>query len=169
MRNYKKDLFHSCLKRNNRTKTKLYFVYLKIEFSFKGIGFYLAITLSLNSQIVISLIKRLGSNNSKDWTFAFGPLTVLNVTYSPNYEISFLYQNISLLTNAYLMSSSTLILSGVLSFITIQFQLLKTNIRNITENSHKIMKQVRNPTPKIQLINNKMLYYYIIIYYCIRH
>ncbi|KAF2903573.1 hypothetical protein ILUMI_02614 [Ignelater luminosus] len=42
--------------------------------------------------VAYTLIKRITRINSQDWILPFGPITILNISYSPNYEISWMYQ-----------------------------------------------------------------------------
>ncbi|KAF2887608.1 hypothetical protein ILUMI_18565 [Ignelater luminosus] len=81
------------------------------------------------------VMKRIKSDDYHDWRFTYGKLTVLNVTYSPNYEISWFYQTFCIASVASHFTTIDLVTSGVLAHISCQFQILQNNIKRIVKNS----------------------------------
>ncbi|KAF2898513.1 hypothetical protein ILUMI_07661, partial [Ignelater luminosus] len=79
------------------------------------------------------------SNDYHDWEFSYGPLTVLNITYSPNYEISWLFQTICMNSFAAYFSATDLITAAILVHISFQFKLLQNYIKEIVKVSYKEM------------------------------
>ncbi|KAF2904132.1 hypothetical protein ILUMI_02043 [Ignelater luminosus] len=91
---------------------------------------------------VFTLMKRIRSSDYHDWEFTYGPLTVLNVTYTPNYEITWLYQIICTSTIGFNHSTINLIMAGILAHSSVQFKVLQNNLRRIVQNAHGFMMKV---------------------------
>ncbi|KAF2894729.1 hypothetical protein ILUMI_11442 [Ignelater luminosus] len=66
--------------------------------------------------VAYTIMKRITSSNPQDWAFAFGPITFFNVTYSPNYEILWMYQNISVFCIVSNLLQAISILAAILTF-----------------------------------------------------
>ncbi|KAF2887360.1 hypothetical protein ILUMI_18813, partial [Ignelater luminosus] len=97
------------------------------------------LTVSYFLPVVYTVIKRTTSINPQDWMLAFGPITVLNVSYSPNYEITWMYQNICMFYVALNFCQVILILAGMLAFVSAQFKMLQNNFSRIILNGYKKM------------------------------
>lgn len=89
-----------------------------------------------------ALSTRLRRNDYHKWMLPYGPLTILDVTYGPNYVISLLYQTLCMLVYGGVYASSDLILTGVLAHISYQFKVLQYYLRNIVLLSRKDVLKV---------------------------
>ncbi|KAK5640861.1 hypothetical protein RI129_009408 [Pyrocoelia pectoralis] len=90
---------------------------------------------------IATLIKRIRSNDHRNWEFTYGPLTVLDVTRSPYFEITWLYQIMCVTVIGLSHSSIILIFSEILGHTSVQFKMLQNNLMQITENAHRLMTQ----------------------------
>ncbi|XP_031352931.1 odorant receptor 67a-like isoform X2 [Photinus pyralis] len=99
---------------------------------------------TVGMSIVATIIKRVRSSDYRDWEFTYGPLTVLDVTRSPYFEITWLYQITCVLVIGLTHCSVILIISEILGHASVQFKILQNNLSQVTENAHRIMtKKVR--------------------------
>ncbi|KAF2903572.1 hypothetical protein ILUMI_02613 [Ignelater luminosus] len=89
--------------------------------------------------VAYTVIRRITSSNPQDWILAFGPITVLNVSYSPNYDILWMYQNICTFCIALNFCQIILILAAMLAFVSTQFKMLQNNFSRIIQNGYKMM------------------------------
>ncbi|KAF2888213.1 hypothetical protein ILUMI_17960 [Ignelater luminosus] len=101
--------------------------------------YWTAVAGSVLVGFLIPLTKRIQSNDYHDWEFSYGPFTVFNVTYSPNYEMSLLFQTICMDLFAAYFSATDLITAAVLVHISFQFKLLRNYIKTIVRRSYKEM------------------------------
>ncbi|KAF2884039.1 hypothetical protein ILUMI_22157 [Ignelater luminosus] len=108
------------------------------------------ITLSIGIGNV--LFKRIKYN---DRQLPYGPLTILNVTQSHNYEILLLYQSGVIIYCCLIVASTVLIFTGLLSFVTVQFKLLQNYLKSILYCSYKAMSK--------KSLKNAVLYHLNII------
>ncbi|KAK5646401.1 hypothetical protein RI129_004865 [Pyrocoelia pectoralis] len=88
-------------------------------------------SITLTAGFLFTIIKRISSSDFHDWEFAYGPITILNVTYSPNYEISVCYQNLSIIWIGYHFVTADLLVADILVHISVQFKMLQNNFRRI--------------------------------------
>lgn len=103
---------------------------------------FLGLTFSMFSQMVYTLYVRIVSSNSEDWIMGFIHITLVNVTYSPNYEILWVYQNVSIIFLIFLASANTLLIAGLTAFVSTQFQMLQNNLKRLFYNTRKQLQQV---------------------------
>ncbi|KAF5289019.1 hypothetical protein FQA39_LY03898 [Lamprigera yunnana] len=88
-------------------------------------------TATLFAGFLFTVIRRISSNDHRDWEFAYGPITLLNITYSPNYEITLCYQNLSIIWIGYHFVTADLLVADILVHISFQFKMLQNNFRRI--------------------------------------
>ncbi|KAF5287478.1 hypothetical protein FQA39_LY04106 [Lamprigera yunnana] len=86
--------------------------------------------------ILYTLIIRISSNDYHDWVLTYGPLSVLNITSSPNYEITLFYQNFSMSCCTILFTATDLLIASVLAHISYQFQILQNYMRRLVKDTY---------------------------------
>ncbi|KAF5273048.1 hypothetical protein FQR65_LT04790 [Abscondita terminalis] len=101
----------------------------------KAVLFLGAIVSSVFSQTIYSLFLRLTRTDPNDWKMGYGEL--LNITYSPNFEIVFVYESISVIYSTMLVTTVMLIVVGVLDYITTQFKILQYNLQKLLITAEK--------------------------------
>ncbi|KAB0797232.1 hypothetical protein PPYR_08226 [Photinus pyralis] len=106
-------------------------------------------SITLTAGFLFTIIKRVSSNDFRDWEFAYGPITILNITYSPNYEISLCYQNLSIIWIGYHFVTADLLVADILVHISFQFKMLQNSFRRIVSNS--LAKQVEDKCGPVKI------------------
>ncbi|KAF2894047.1 hypothetical protein ILUMI_12127, partial [Ignelater luminosus] len=89
--------------------------------------------------IGITVMKRIKSDDYHDWEFPYGPITFLDVTHSPNYEIALTYQLVTVSYFATYFVVTDLAAAAILAHVSYQFKILQNNIENIIELSYQDM------------------------------
>ncbi|KAF5270182.1 hypothetical protein FQR65_LT05662 [Abscondita terminalis] len=87
--------------------------------------------------IIFTVIMRIANNDYNKWVQTYGPLTVLNTTYSPNYEISQFYQNFTVLYSTAIFTTIDLLIAAVLCHVSFQFKILQNYIRKLISTNEK--------------------------------
>ncbi|XP_031354289.1 odorant receptor 4-like isoform X2 [Photinus pyralis] len=78
-------------------------------------------------------------NHNYHGALAFGSLNVLNISYSPNYEIISLYQTIVVFYVSVYYISVDLIATGLLVHIAFQFKMVQNNFQRVVYNAYREM------------------------------
>ncbi|KAF2890421.1 hypothetical protein ILUMI_15752, partial [Ignelater luminosus] len=107
--------------------------------SIQTISYWILTYGSIIIAVLYTLAKRLSSSDYHDWQFPYGQITIINATYSPNFEILWFYQNLSLASMAMHFSTTDLLIAAVLVHISFQFKMLQNYIRKSVDNSCTIM------------------------------
>ncbi|KAK4874300.1 hypothetical protein RN001_013660 [Aquatica leii] len=103
---------------------------------------------SLIGQVIYTLITRLTNDDYHNWKLGFAETAItINVTYSPNFEIIWAYQNLAYLYLIINACVTVLLMTGTLKFISIQFIFLQMYLRRISKLSQ--CKEHEN------IVNNK--------------
>ncbi|KAF5286796.1 hypothetical protein FQR65_LT02214 [Abscondita terminalis] len=95
-------------------------------YTYYGLG-----SVTLIAGFMFTIVRRITSSDYHDWEFAYGPITILNITYSPNYEITLLYQNLSIIWIGYHFVTADLLVADILVHISFQFKMLQNNFKRI--------------------------------------
>lgn len=125
------------------TDSNSYSCYNNVEFCFQAIVYWTVITVTVIFALLDAAYSRMRSDDYHHWKFEYGRVTMFNTTYSPNYEIASLYQNISWFPIGWTFSISDLLTVTVLAHLTCQLKILQNSIRNIIPNSYRRMMKVR--------------------------
>ncbi|KAF5273049.1 hypothetical protein FQR65_LT04791 [Abscondita terminalis] len=108
----------------------------------KAVLFLGSIVASVLSQTLYSLFLRLTRTDPNDWKMGYGEL--LNITYSPNFEIVFVYETVSVIYSTMIASTIIVIIVGVLDYITTQFKILQHNLQMLLMTADESLKQDTN-------------------------
>ncbi|KAF5289790.1 hypothetical protein FQA39_LY03707 [Lamprigera yunnana] len=83
------------------------------------------------SQFLYCLILRITKENPNDWYLGFDTISVVNTTYSPNYELVYTYQIASLFYCALQVTTNTFLIMGLLNLFSIQFKILQQKLNTL--------------------------------------
>ncbi|KAF2886103.1 hypothetical protein ILUMI_20070, partial [Ignelater luminosus] len=98
-----------------------------------------SVTMTLGT--LISLVKRIRNSNYRE--LPYGAYTTLNTTSSFNYEISWLYQIVSINTCGYACVTIDLLICSTLVHVSYQFKVLQNFLEQMVEVSQKRMIEVK--------------------------
>ncbi|KAF5289785.1 hypothetical protein FQA39_LY03702 [Lamprigera yunnana] len=98
-----------------------------------------SVVVTVGMSTVVTFYKRVTSSDYRNWEFTYGPLTMLNVSYSPNYEITWLYQIACVTFIGFNHCSIILIMAGILAHASVQFKILQNNLERISKNAYTFM------------------------------
>ncbi|KAF2889866.1 hypothetical protein ILUMI_16307 [Ignelater luminosus] len=101
--------------------------------------YWIVLFLTMGFAVTITLIKRIKSSDPHDWDYPYGPVTVVNVTYSPNFEIILVYQVFSMSCYAGCFCATDLLAAAALAHISYQFKILQHYIKNVMKFCYKEM------------------------------
>ncbi|KAK4878709.1 hypothetical protein RN001_011215 [Aquatica leii] len=90
-----------------------------------------AMVLAVITQILFSLILRLTKADPKDWKLGYGRISIVNITYSPNFEFFYVYQSVSVMYGMVSYVVITILITGVFDYIATQFQILQIDLSNM--------------------------------------
>ncbi|KAK4882956.1 hypothetical protein RN001_006275 [Aquatica leii] len=96
--------------------------------------FILAMAATIGIQIILSLVSRLTNADPNNWKLGYGEF--VNITYSPNFEIVFVYQSCAVFSSAIVAATIIVIITGVLSYIATQFKILQHNLKIMLSNKN---------------------------------
>ncbi|KAK4874394.1 hypothetical protein RN001_013754 [Aquatica leii] len=122
-------------------------IMLNAWFSFhkkQGITLFVISMITVLVPMTFSLRKRLISSDYHDWKLAWGSITFINVTYSPNFELVWLYQNLVIFYIFINMVPTILIMIGVLALLTVQLKMLHAYLQRLVGLSTKEVKNYEN-------------------------
>ncbi|KAF2879792.1 hypothetical protein ILUMI_26384, partial [Ignelater luminosus] len=96
-------------------------------------------TICLIVSIGLTAIQRIRSDNYWDWVLPYGSVTVVNITYSPNFEMIYIYQIFCTCGcgACYVIVDMTTV--TLLVHVTYQLKMLQNSIANIINLSYKDM------------------------------
>ncbi|KAK4878041.1 hypothetical protein RN001_010547 [Aquatica leii] len=103
----------------------------------KTMVFLIFVVGSVGSQIVSSFTFRFTRANPNDWKLGFGAITFINITYSPNFEIVYFYQSVSILYGCILNIMNTII--NLKSIMSDYKNTLQKNLINFVEYHVRVM------------------------------
>ncbi|KAF2887354.1 hypothetical protein ILUMI_18819 [Ignelater luminosus] len=106
--------------------------------------YWILLFLTMGFSVAITLIRRMKSSDPQDWQYPYGPITIINVTYSPNFEIILAYQVISMSCYAGYFCTNDLLVAAALVHISCQFKILQHSIRNVVKFCYKEMLKETN-------------------------
>ncbi|KAF2900706.1 hypothetical protein ILUMI_05480 [Ignelater luminosus] len=94
--------------------------------------------------VTVAIIKRVRTSDPHDWEFPYGPITIINVTYSPNFEIILAWQVSNMALYAGYFCATDLTTAAILAHISYQFKMLQHYIRNVVKLTYKKMLKESN-------------------------
>lgn len=109
---------------------------------FQSILYWIPAFAIVSTTILISLGKRITTSDPKYWRLEYGRVTMVNTTYSPNFEIFWAYQSIHIVCLTVHFTTVDLIIGAVLGHVSVQFKVLQNNLRRLVYNSYKEMIEV---------------------------
>ncbi|KAF2893848.1 hypothetical protein ILUMI_12325, partial [Ignelater luminosus] len=106
--------------------------------------YWIVLFLTIFFGVTFAIFKRIKSSDPRNWEYPYGPITIINVTYSPNFEIILAYQVAGMSCYAGYFSASDLLAATALAHISYQFKILQHYIRNIRKSCYKEMLEDKN-------------------------
>lgn len=91
---------------------------------------------------MMTVVSRLRSNDYHDWETSFGPITFVNTTYSPNFEIFAFLQNLGIFSLSAHFAIADAIISSLLVHMCFQLKMVQNNIKRLIEISYNKMLEV---------------------------
>ncbi|KAF2888635.1 hypothetical protein ILUMI_17538, partial [Ignelater luminosus] len=95
--------------------------------------------------ILYSLFERLTHSDYHYWQLPYGQLTFVNMTCSPNFEIVWCYQCVSVWLVAVTYTSIDALVAAILAHACYQFKILQNCVRSYGKTDHET-KKVENTT-----------------------
>ncbi|KAK4878647.1 hypothetical protein RN001_011153 [Aquatica leii] len=99
--------------------------------NFKLMIFIIGSFTSVFVQVLYSITLRVIKGERR---LSYGDITVINVSYSPNYECIFIYQTLSVLSISTSAMSIIIVISDVFEYIAAQFRILQDKVRLLGQN-----------------------------------
>ncbi|KAF2895760.1 hypothetical protein ILUMI_10415, partial [Ignelater luminosus] len=96
---------------------------------------------SILAAVFYTLYERITHSDYHYWQLPYGPLTLINITYSPNFEIVWCYQSISMWLVGVIYTSTDALVAAILAHACYQFKILQNCIRNYGETDDEKMKE----------------------------
>ncbi|KAF5284629.1 hypothetical protein FQA39_LY16987 [Lamprigera yunnana] len=100
-----------------------------------------AMIIAVDFQIAYFVVLRFRKPDSKDWRLGYGTVSIVNTTYSPNFEIVMVHQSISLFYGSTLGIVCIVIICSVLNYITMQYKILQNNLKTMLPKAKEKMIQ----------------------------
>ncbi|KAK5641382.1 hypothetical protein RI129_009929 [Pyrocoelia pectoralis] len=88
--------------------------------------------------VLYTLYKRIGSSDYHDWVLTYGPLTILDITRSPYYELTLFYQNFTMCCATILFTATDLLIASVLAHISFQFKILQNYLKRLVKDTYLV-------------------------------
>ncbi|KAF5293385.1 hypothetical protein FQA39_LY02870 [Lamprigera yunnana] len=88
-------------------------------------------SVSLPVHAIYTLVTRIKSSDYRDWKLPWGTLTFVNTTYSPNFELLWMYQNFAYFFVYINILPIILIMFGTILFVTLQFKILQLYLKRL--------------------------------------
>lgn len=108
----------------------------------------MTIVLSVGIGIIRTIRGRIVySDDPTKWEMPYGSISIIDLTVSPNYELAWIYQVISVCAFCLMISSIDLIIAGVMAHISTQCKILQNSLRRMVQNASLNM-----------LTNSRMVY-----------
>ncbi|KAK4878347.1 hypothetical protein RN001_010853, partial [Aquatica leii] len=101
-----------------------------------------AMILAVIGQILFSLLLRLTKADPNDWKLGYGRITIMNITYSPNFECFYIYQSISVMYGMVSYVVITILITGVFDYIATQFKILQIDLSNMLYKSNSVKEKI---------------------------
>lgn len=101
--------------------------------------FLISMCATVVSQIILSLVLRLINTDSNKWQLEYGEF--LNITYSPNFEIVYVYQSFAVFYSAMAASTIIAVIYGFFNYIATQFKIVQHNLTTMLSNAKKSLSQ----------------------------
>ncbi|KAK4874810.1 hypothetical protein RN001_014170 [Aquatica leii] len=105
--------------------------------------FFVSVLFTCLTQLIYSIILRYTNEDPKNWRLPFGMISIVNTTYSPGFEIAYVYQFTSIIYFITTCLTSTIIITGLLNFAATQFKIMQLKIKRILTNANNSSIQWR--------------------------
>uniref|UniRef100_A0A1Y1LDH0 Odorant receptor n=1 Tax=Photinus pyralis TaxID=7054 RepID=A0A1Y1LDH0_PHOPY len=91
---------------------------------------------TVSCTILFTLYRRIANSDPQRWVLAYGPLTILDTTKSPYYEITLFYQNFAMSCCTILFTATDLLIASVLAHISYQFKILQNYMTRLVKDTY---------------------------------